>query len=333
MAMGWLNSANFPVGSHTVSSILPDIRVLVALCGAVLSSGLALSQVSPEYLGEGGSRYQRTVLSLRTSTPGIQADFANTALMELVEVYMAEADLARNQAEQGVSSTKLRGWSRAVNQYASQLMLVLEDIELGLPVKLQFNAGNLVTVMIGGRAVILSHPRADQQANFEQRVLLGFCGRNDCRLLTANGSEAEPIPVSAPQAEPVWTFTAAGPVCAHAGIEVRFESARNLARSRITCKQLLQEMMTLANEIAWQRRHDVAVEWNKLSVRPTPQRPEHLVQLNDAGDSLLVTIPLIYGSPDLLDHIAPWIERRASGKETPGVQLDAVRYGWERTGQ
>ena len=245
---------------------------------------------------------------------------------------MAEADLARKQAQGRESGAKLRAWSGAVDRYASQLLLLLEDIELGLPVELQHNGAESITVTVAGRAVILSHPREDQQVTFEQRVLLDFCGRNDCKVLTAATSTQQPIPVSASQVKPVWTFTEAGAVCSHSGIQVLFSSAANLARFRYTCKQLLQEMMTLSNEIAWQRRHGVAVQWGELSIRATPQRPEHLVLLNAAGDSILVTLPLIYGSPHLLEDIVPWLQSRAGANESAAIQLDAARYGWEHTG-
>jgi hypothetical protein len=244
---------------------------------------------------------------------------------------MAEADLARKQAHEQGNSSKLRGWSSAVDLYASQLALLLEDIELGLPLELQHNGVESITVTVGGRAVILSHPRKDQQAAFEQRVLLDFCGRNDCTVLTAAKFSPDPIPVSASLVKPVWTFTQTGYVCSHEGIQVLFTSAANLARSRITCKQLLQEMMTLADEIAWQRRHGVSVRWRELSIRATPQRPEHLVLLNSAGDSILVTVPLIYSSPHLLEDIVPWMQ--GDGTKAPiAIRLDATRYGWEHTG-
>jgi hypothetical protein len=280
-----------------------------------------------------GSRYQRTVLSLQNSSAEIQSDFASTGLRALVEVYIAEADLARNQAESEKTKAKLLGWSRAVDQYARQLGLVLDDIELGLPVELQPNTAESVTVKAGGRSVILSHPRVDQQASFEQRVLLDFCRRQNCQLLTAGSEETAPIPVSASGVDPVWTFTETGLVCSYKDIELRFANARHLARWRMTCRQLLQELMTLADEVAWQGRHGVVVEWGSLAVHPTPQRPEHLVLLNSKGDSLLATIPLVYGSPALLADITPWLKGRVIDGQSVALQLEAENYGWESVEQ
>ena len=313
----------------TAKALLCAIPFLPTIFALALTAVQAVAQEQSENPQSNGSRYQRTVLALQNSSAEIQADFASTALRALVEVYIAEADLARNQAESEQNNAKLMGWSRAVDQYARQLALVVDDIELGLPVELQPNDAESVTVMAGGRSVIVSHPRVDQQTSFEQRVLLDFCRRQDCQLLTAGSTGASPIPVSASGVDPVWTFTETGPVCSYKDIELRFANATHLARWRMTCKQLLQELMTLADEIAWQGRHGVVVEWQALAVQPTPQRPEHLVLLNGKGDSLLATIPLIYGSPALLADITPWLKSRVtSGKSVP-VKLEAERYGWE----
>jgi hypothetical protein len=314
---------------RAVKALPCAIQLLLVISALVLVPVQTVAQEQIDNPQPTGSRYQRTVLSLQNSSAEMQADFASTALRALVEVYIAEADLARNQAESEKNNVKLLGWSRAVDQYARQLALVLDDIELGLPVELQPNDAESVTVMAGGRSVIMSHPRVDQQASFEQRVLLDFCRRQDCQLLTAGSAEASPIPVSASGVDPVWTFAETGPVCSYKDIELRFANARHLARWRMTCRQLLQELMMLADEIAWQGRHGVVVDWNELTVRPTPQRPEHLVLLNGKGDSLLATIPLIYGSPALLADITPWLKARVTRGQSVPVQLEAERYGWE----
>jgi len=184
-------------------------------------------------------------------------------------------------------------------------------------------------VTVAGKAVILTHPRADQQAAFEQRILQEFCARNECSLLSARDPTQEPIPVSVSSVKPLWAFTESGPMCSHQGIQLRFDGVQNVARRRSVCEQFLQEATILANEIAWQRRHGVSVEWDSLMIRPTPQRPEHLVQLNAAGDSILATMPLIYGSPGLLAHLTPWLQSRFTGNAPVTVQLYATQYGWE----
>lgn len=304
------------------------MRSLIILCLAPVI-GTAEPQTPADTPAAQTSRYQRTVQALQRSTSELQADFGAIALAQLAEAYIAEADLARNQARQQGGNSKLTGWSRAVDQYAEQLILVLEDISEGFPAELAYRRDNTVSVGVAGRLVILSHPRADQQAGFEQGVLREFCSRHDCQGLTATYIPQEPIPLSASQVQPRWTFAESGPVCSHDGISLYFSSTRNLAHARGICRQLLEEAITLAGEIAWQQRHGVSVDWRVVNIRATPRRPEHLVQLNFSGDTILATLPLLHRSVGLLADLQPWLASRYSGGERVAVRLQARAYGWE----
>jgi hypothetical protein len=276
------------------------------------------------------SRFERTVRYLQDSPPEERADFAAAALTELTAVYMAEADLARSEASEreGESPAKLLGWSLAVDQYANQLLLVLDDVEQGFPVSLRRDPQGPVTTTVADRAVILGHPRADQQAAFELRVLTDFCSRHDCERMTVSATKSSPIPVSAVRVNPLWTFTEAGPVCSNDSIEVRFHSDQNLAVLRGLCEGLFQEFAALAMDLAWQIRHGVAIDWDTLVISATPGRPEHLVRLNSTGDSVLVTVPLLFASTELLADIKPWLFARATGNKAVATRLDAAKYGW-----
>jgi hypothetical protein len=321
---------SLPIGLVVVRALIQRLTAGWLIACSATSAQTLHAQPLTEVSGAYGSRYQRTVLNLQWETPEVQGEFASSALAELAEVYMAEADLARKQAVLGQGNPKLRSWSYAVDQYANQLSFVLDDIELGMPVTLRVSRQKSVTVSVADRAVMLNHPRADQQAAFEQRILQDFCGRQDCKSLTVESPSSEPIPVSASQVSPQWLFSENSAVCSHDGIQVSFAGNRNLARYRATCQQLLQEMSTLATELAWQQRHGVVVDWDNLMISPTPGRPEHLVKLNRAGDSILATLPLIYHSQGLLADITPWLQQRFNKPEPKVVQLEASHYGWER---
>ena len=273
------------------------------------------------------SRFDRTLLSLQTAPPDAQADFARAALGGLAEIYMAEADLARQEAGSGNGERKLLGWSRAVDRYAGQLLVLLEEVDLGLPVSLSVNREGAASVAVGGRPVMLNHPRPGQQGAFEQRVLEEFCARHDCEPLTRAEEDSAPIPLTAATVSPHWTFTERGPVCSLEGLAVRFDSASDLQRKRDTCEQLLHEASTLAAEIAWQRRHGVEIGWEQLAIRPTPQRPEHLVQLNRAGDVVLLSAPLLNAVPAILEELSPWLRARSEGAAAR-LELEGADFGW-----
>jgi len=301
---------------------------LVLICW--LWSVIALSQQTQEVQANGLSRFQRTVHYLQDHPLEERADFAAAALAELAEVYMAEADLARAEAAQqeGSARAKLLGWSQAVDQYASQLLLVLDDVEQGFPVTLRPGLQGPLTATVADRAIILGHPRADQQSAYEQRVLSDFCSNHDCERMTVTADQPRPIPASDMPVNTLWTFTDSGPVCSSDGVEVHFHNSRNLPILRGLCEQLVQELAVLAMNLAWQIRHGVTIDWSGLAISATPGRPEHLVRLNAAGDSILATLPLLSDSADLLSDIKPWLYARSTGAAPALISLDAAEYGW-----
>lgn len=308
--------------------VLPTGSLVLVAC---MWAATAWSQETLEEEVKVQSRFLRTVSYLQESPPVERADFAAAALAELTTVYMAEADLARSEAAEGkiAERGKLLGWSQAVDQYASQLLVVLDDVEQGFPVSLRPSPQGPVTATVADRAVILGHPRADQQAAYELRVLTDFCSNHDCERMTARAEEPQPIPASPMHVNPLWTFTEIGPVCSNDGIEVHFGSSRNLPILRGLCEQLMQEAATLAMDLAWQRRHGVTIDWEAMALSATPGRPEHLVRLNAAGDSVLATLPLLFSDAKLLADLAPWLSSYNAGSKPVTVRLDAGDYGWE----
>ena len=320
--------AGLLLASHTLHCLWLCITAL-ALCAISPQLALAADSGGQSAQGADQSRFLRTALSLQ-DRPELAEEFATIALVELAEAFIAEADLARSEAREVTAGRdKLLTWAASVDRYSEQLLLVMEDVSLGFPVETRNQFGSEITLMVGGRSVILAHPRATQQPAFEQRVLARFCAMHDCRELISVEEEREPIPVSAAQVSPQWDFSAQRQVCHYQGISVQFSAMGQLARWRTLCRQLLQEALALAAELAWQQRHDVMIEWRMLEIRPTPQRPEHLVLLNTAGDSVLLTLPLMYATPGLLEALLPWVRSRYSGEQATPVSLDARRLGWD----
>ncbi len=310
---------------------MPRMLWLGALLAWLATSPCAAQALAPQEAGSGSpSLFARTVVYVQGTSAEEQADFAAAALTELAAVYMAEADLARSQvaASNNATRVRLRGWSVAVDQYAGQLLRVLDDVEEGFPVSLRASQRGPATITVAGRAVMLGHPRPDQQAAYEQRVLSDFCSFHDCAPSTISNAKDSPIPATATGVNPQWNFTERGSICTHEGLEVHFDTVGNLALLRSICKQLAQESAALAGDLAWQVRHGVSIDWDQLAISATPGKPEHLVRLNSSGDSVLLTVPLLYASTNLLADIRPWLFARATGAEPTSVRLAAADYGW-----
>jgi hypothetical protein len=281
------------------------------------------------------SRFQRLVLSLEQAEPASRSLFARIALLEMAEVHLAEAGLARRQSAQGLQSERLQGWSRAVEAYAGQLLRLHDQVERGTPVLLLPALVAETGILVGERSVIISHPRRGQQQALEQAILQAFCGREDCVRLLSREVElvSGPIPESPSSRPPSWSFTRSGPVCEQNGLQIQFPAdggrgAGNLATHRSLCQQLFAELQLLVTELRRQLRQGVVPDWTALAVTPIPHRPEHSIRLNSAGDSLLLAVPLLQGTPGLLPRVLPWLRPLVESGRAPGLVLDARELGW-----
>jgi len=309
-----------------------------ALAGALCLWCLQVVALSAAETGDytPASRFERTVAALQDDTTGQGEAFAGIALAKLADAYASEARLAWEQAGRSRRDPNLRGWSAAVDGYARQMSRLLEDIDTGFPVRLIPGDGAAAAaVAVAGQVVILNHPRPSQQGAFEQEVLREFCSRYRCDFVAESPADSariednEPIPVYTGYVQPAWSFTQEGPSCSHLGVTVKFKNERNLANSRAICEQLMREIKLLADEMAWQVRHAVPVEWPGITVEAATGGPEHIVRLNGAGDVLLLSIPLLYSTPEVLAQLIPWVRQRVEGGQVADVVLDAASYGWQ----
>lgn len=311
--------------------------LVFAVC--LLSWHTVVLSATEEKATSSQSRFERTVASLLGDPTGQGNDFAGIALAKLEEAYTAEARLAREQAGRSGRDAALWGWSVAVAGYARQMSQLCEDIERGSPARLIMGNGTAPAVAVADQVVILNHPRPSHQGIFEQEILQEFCARHSCdaNAVEENGpvgeggpvEKGEPIPVYTGQVRPAWSFMQDGPSCSHGGITVKFKSERNLANSRAICEQLMLELEVLTEELAWQDRQAVAIDWEGMKIEAIGGSPQHMVRLNSAGDVLTVSVPLLYSTPDVLRQVIPWIQRRITGEQAIEIVLEADAYGWQ----
>ena len=145
----------------------------------------------------------------------------------------------------------------------------------------------------------------------------------------AEDSASRPIPVSSGHVTPDWNFTQQRWSCFYKGVSVQFGNEGSLANARSICQQFMREIVALADELAWQQRHAVPIQWEQLVIEAALHRPEHMVRLNEIGDSLLIAVPLLYGNPGLLGKITPWIKGRLAQQEPVSIELNADSLGWK----
>jgi hypothetical protein len=276
------------------------------------------------------NRFQRTVQYLQTAAPELRGEFAAIALTHLANAYVDEAKLARTEARASGRNANLGGWSAMVDYYARQMPLLLADIELGLPVQLTLGGEQSLAITVADRIVIVSPPRLTQQNAFEQKILVDFCQQHSCEGIVPETAQPQPLAARPVAIRPQWTFSAQGPVCAYQGITVHFQSEKNLSNSRLICVQFLREVIALTDELASQQRHGVVIDWEILQIQATAHSPEHTIAVNSQGDSLLVTVPLLYRSAALLQRVLPWIKAWVMSQQGARIDLNADDYGWQQ---
>ena len=320
-------NAVYPVPSNKRRSLLAFGPLWLCIWTVSLSDP-AIAQMSAAESATSLSRFQKTALYVQSAAPPLRSEFAAIALTHLIEGYHEEVRLALDEERSTRTNTSLREWSAAANQYASQIPLLLEDIELGLPVWLAITNVKPLLITVADRVVILSHPRLKQQGFLEQAILMDFCASRRCEKFAPASAETGATFTPNVYVRPDWTFTINGPVCSYQGITVNFKSAKNLAKSRAICSQFLQEVIVLANEISWQRGLAVPIHWSELDIQSMAPRPEHTVRLNELGDTAVAVIPLLYGNPRLLGHTLPWIRQWLANPQEANIELNADQYGW-----
>lgn len=304
------------------------INMLLSLCKSLRFGTLVLLLSLP--LGSAAqdpdpSLFYRTVIALQTAPEEWKTGFASIALSKLIDAYWQEAELARTDSS---DNPKLARWARGVARYANDLSAISNSIEQGETVTLEYLAGQQAAITVDGASVMLTHPRPDQQTYYEQQVLDEFCSIGPCDELTA--TKPADFDSDRSPAAPEWQFSSDGPVCAYRGIAVSFQQGVKLASVRPLCQQLVTELAAVVRQLDWQHRHHVSINWQALSLTSVSQRTQHLLQVNEAGDSALLQAPVLASRPDLLRALTPWLKAQLNGQSLP-VALPASHY--QLTGQ
>lgn len=296
-----------------LASRVPGVKCLLTLVLYLLAAFAALALHASDSSGtreKQGTRFYLTVKAVAVGSEDARHAFAKTALQQLALAHALEAQLAREDLKASGDRKKLLGWSLAVDRYARDLARMIAAIEQGNPASLLFTQEDRVAIQLSGRMVIVSHPRRAQQRALEQEILQEFCTRQACdQFLNASLAQSN-LPVTTAPVRPAWTFTEDGHRCSYQGVRLMFRPGGKLRQQRVACAAVIQEIMQLSNEIAWQIRHSVAVSWKEVALFSTPIDGQHRVQLNSAGDSILLSLPVLAQNPQLLQEAALWLRER-----------------------
>lgn len=308
----FLDKPSFRIGSLFITAILV---VVFQVANASESVGSESEQKT---------RFHRTVEALADESEDVRSEFAMLALQQLALSHALEAQLAREELAASSDRAKLHGWSMAVDRYADDLTRMVREVREDSPVMLSFMQHGSIAISVAGRMVMLTHPRYAQQRALEQNILTEFCSQHACDVMFETSPQRSTLPVMTATVRPDWNFTEQGYLCSHQGIRLTFRPGGELRRQRQACTAIIQELMRLHDEIAWQLRHSVKVSWQEIALFKTPRGIGHRVQLNRVGDSILLDLPLLEQNVALLQEAALWLQKRLELlREDARLELDA----------
>jgi hypothetical protein len=168
---------------------------------------------------------------------------------------------------------------------------------------------------------MLSATRRELQSSLEQMVIDRFCSHHPCAESLQSRATATQAGVNA--AQPRWSFSdSGGPLCvSDDGIVLQFDNSTALGSKRDFCQQLVSELRAIALALKQQQEQGVRVELGALKVFAIPTLAEHQLDINTAGDSVQLILPVSYAMPRILQEALPWIRARAEGRRA-NLELD-----------
>jgi hypothetical protein len=291
--------------------------LLLAVCGLALLAVAAEAEPSQ-------ARLNRIAIAISKEAEPVRADFALVAIAEMAAAHTAEAERARQDARASNRRQDLLRWANAVDGYAAELAAVGESLTPESAVDISIGPDNGIYLIIAGRPVIVSAPRAREQAEFEQHIIERFCANYRCDDFVADFEPA----IARTQVRglpPSWSFSQySGPACSTAdGLELQFQTMQDLPRKREICTRLVAELNQLAAAIETAAGAGVRTDWNRLEIRGDANAEQQLVALNGSGDTLQLAVPGLAAVPDFLRRSLPWLAARVKGESYHLVLLNA----------
>jgi hypothetical protein len=273
-------------------------------------------QPAPELpLAPDTSQINRLAAALVDAPASMRADFAVTAIAEMVVDYIEEAGRARREARRQAGDRDLGRWAVAVDTYAAKLTAIANSVTPDTPVTVTIGAENSISLDIDGMPVMVSSPRVREQPAFEQRVLDRFCTLYPCDDLIAEYRPAQTT-VTATDTETYWSFSQqAGPTCSTGdGLEFQFQDMTNIGEKRKACDSIVRELNALAAALAWHLSNGSRIDWNRLAIQALPGGEEHRVELAGGDSTIRLPLPALAETTRLFELVRPWLAAKVGGQ-------------------
>ena len=257
-----------------------------------------------------------------------RVDFAWVAIAEMAASFEAAAERsAYSRAKNETAKKKLQRWRSSTWAYAQHLREQLLAIQQGAPVAVHVQAPSTLVVLTNGQPTVINGPQALDQGELARQILLNYCALHDCpeqEILEQEQSSADAI--EPPNGQ--WSFDQALSASYETpdGLVFEFRRLDDREAAQGACDRLVAQMRLLASRLRTLHQAGTPVAWDRLRILSAGGSDQHRVLINDAGRSLLLSLPDLYLAQDLVREAAPWLEAQAEGTTERQVFPRAERF-------
>lgn len=260
-----------------------------------------------------------------------QRDFAWIALSELLAAYEGEAETSRlAKTSDAKERRKLGRWRSATWAFSDQLRGRLDALDNGGEVRVYAQRPNPVMIAVDGQPTVISGPKASDDRQLEQRIVVNYCWLHPCET----ASEPEPgheNPPLAPDPGGSWQYSQgrSPEYVTGDGLVFQFKKLDNARTTGNRADRLAAELRELADQLRGVLQVGTRVGWEHIGLLPRTGDDQHWVLLNQTGDYLRSSLPHLYRNPELLQEAIPWLRAQAEGQPMTLAIDDAGRFTQE----
>ncbi|MFT4582279.1 MAG: hypothetical protein ACI915_001759 [Gammaproteobacteria bacterium] len=251
----------------------------------------------------------RTVL---TGDQREQARFASVAIEMMADFYRTE--LAQSRKIVPDAKSRSSSWGSGMRRYIAQLEKIALSIDDHTDIKILKEPHGAIRILVGEEQVMLSAPRPDRQATFEQAIADNVCRYIEC---PASGNTVEEkVANRSTRKDGGWAFRSDAPpmYSSSDGLHCVFSDSRHFKLKKAACHKLLDEIRLLTESLIALKTHGMTIDWNSIKIDQVGIGEPHRVRYNGRRAFVRISLPGLMRAEAVLQESIPWIRANLHGR-------------------
>lgn len=272
------------------------------------------------------SRSQLALLAsnLETASNDQQFEFARIALSQLYAVY--EKELHRSKSERPSKPKKIRKlyrWRKATSDYLYEIDDVLSHLLVGYNFSFYVNKQDRIIISVSGKALMISGLNYSTDRSLEINILNEFCRLYDCQSYLSEQGE-QYVQYSEPTVNGFWLMDKShkADFFTHSGITYRFADLTNREKKQEWAISLTQELLFLVKTLELTEKRGYKISPHAITVEKAVTSEGNIkVTLNDKGEFVNISAPIIRKSTEIFSQLKPWIVNAQLNKDESDLAI------------